>query len=199
MRGFEDKPIDWSPAMVWIDAHGNRQQTLEFIVPGIPQPKGSVIKGRWGGYHSANKDLADWEEAVCGQAKAAMAGRWRSAEVIIEGHPRHIHSVPYPLEPFEGPVLLGAIFVMPRPKTFTPPKWLEKDRPRWRSMFVNELPPHLKKPDVDKCLRAVCDAMTGPVWHDDSQVVVARPRKRYVYPDETPGAIVLVTSDVRVP
>lgn len=197
MRGFEDKPIDWSPAMVWIDVHGNRQQTLEFIVPGIPQPKGSVIKARWGGYHSANAGLGDWEGAIETQAKAAMGGAYRRREAT-DASPDDSPLI-HLLEPFEGPVLLGAIFVMPRPKTFTPPKWLEKDRPRWRSMFVNGSPPHLKKPDVDKCLRAVCDAMTGTVWHDDSQVVVARPRKRYAYPDETTGAIVLVTSDVRVP
>jgi crossover junction endodeoxyribonuclease RusA len=48
---------------------------------------------------------------------------------------------------------------------------------------------HIKRPDVDKCLRAVMDALTGICWHDDAQVCVAFSEKRY---RETPGV------DIRV-
>jgi len=38
---------------------------------------------------------------------------------------------------------------------------------------------HVVKPDTDKLLRCIGDALTGSVWHDDSQVVEMSGRKRY--------------------
>lgn len=188
MRGFEDTPIDWAPADHWLDERGTHHQSVRFIAPGKPEPKGSVIKGRWGGYHSANKNLEAWCQVVSDQAKAAMIGEYR----------RRVLSYPVYLPLFTGPVAVDITFVLPRPKTFTPPKWLEEYRPLWKAMFVDGQPPHLKKVDVDKCIRGVCDAMTGIVWIDDSQVVDIGGRKRYAYSDEKTGAIISVTSDVRV-
>ena len=191
MRGFEDMPIDWAPADVWLNEHAMCCQSLRFIAPGVPKPKGNVIKGRWGGYHDATEGLDDWLGIVRDQACAAMRGRWRI-------DPKVAGRTIVGLQLFNGPVALDITFVLPRPKTFTPPKFLEGDRALWRTMFTDGIPPHLKKIDVDKCIRAVGDALTGIVWHDDSQVVDARGRKRYAYPDETTGAIISVTSDVRV-
>ncbi len=42
---------------------------------------------------------------------------------------------------------------------------------------------HTVKPDVDKLLRAVLDALTGIVYRDDAQVVDARGRKHYGMPE----------------
>ena len=41
--------------------------------------------------------------------------------------------------------------------------------------------PHIKKPDVDKLLRAVLDALTGIVWVDDSQVCFVTMNKVYAW------------------
>lgn len=45
------------------------------------------------------------------------------------------------------------------------------------------------KPDLDKLLRSVCDALTGIAWRDDSQVVTALPRKLY---SDRPGVTLTV-------
>ena len=55
----------------------------------------------------------------------------------------------------EGPVRLEVAFYLPRPKSA--PKSVQQPA---------------KKPDLDKLVRAVCDALTAAgVWRDDSQVV----------------------------
>jgi Holliday junction resolvase RusA-like endonuclease len=81
------------------------------------------------------------------------------------------------LAPLAGAVVLAVEFVMPRPKS------LPKRKPT---------PPHTKRPDVDKLLRAVGDAMTGVVWADDSHIVEMTGTKRYAELDEQPGAHLLV-------
>lgn len=56
---------------------------------------------------------------------------------------------------FEAPVHLSVIFYLPRPKSA--PKNIHRPA---------------KKPDLDKLVRAVCDALTSAgVWRDDCQVV----------------------------
>ena len=40
-----------------------------------------------------------------------------------------------------------------------------------------------KKPDLDKLCRAVFDALTGVVWHDDSQVVSLHAMKNFGTPE----------------
>ena len=72
----------------------------------------------------------------------------------------------------DGPVSVGCVFVMPRraaePKRVTPP--------------------HTRKPDLDKLLRAVLDALSGLVFTDDSQVnEFHRAGKRTAAIGEQPG------------
>lgn len=43
---------------------------------------------------------------------------------------------------------------------------------------------HTQAPDVDKLLRAVLDALTGVVWHDDKQVAYVRGHKQWSERDE---------------
>lgn len=63
---------------------------------------------------------------------------------------------------FVGPVLLSAIFCLPRPQSM-PKRVLH----------------HTKKPDLSKLVRALEDALTGILYHDDSQIVRLRVSKVY--------------------
>jgi crossover junction endodeoxyribonuclease RusA len=51
---------------------------------------------------------------------------------------------------------------------------------------------HLKKPDIDKLARAVLDALTGILYHDDSEVVRLEVTKRYAAPIEVPSVRITV-------
>lgn len=194
MKGFEDQPIDWSPACVWTTDDGVRHQRLEFIVPGLPVPKGNVIKGRWGGYHDPTKGLDDWLTMVSSQASAAMRGNYRARlSLLPEEEYRRERGIPTPisLPIFTSAVRVDVTFALRRPKSTI------IDGVRW-NLTKEPTPPHTKKPDRDKLLRAVGDAMTGIVYVDDSQVIAGDTRKRYAYLGETTGALIIVTSDVEV-
>lgn len=80
------------------------------------------------------------------------------------------------LTPFDGPVTASLEFVMPRPKSA--PK--------------RTTPPAVKRPDIDKLIRAVLDAVKDVVWLDDSQVTVLHSRKRLAEIGETPGLYMTV-------
>jgi crossover junction endodeoxyribonuclease RusA len=64
--------------------------------------------------------------------------------------------------PWSGPIAVHLIFHMPRPKSL-PRKVLH----------------HLKKPDTDKLIRGILDALKGVFYVDDSQVVEVFARKVY--------------------
>jgi len=101
--------------------------------------------------------------------------------------------------PMEGPLQLVVTFTVPAVK--------QPRRVRWGSGLVEYVPWPFTRPDLDKYLRAVCDALTAAgVWLDDAQVVDARVTK--VYPDTpitgamaTPGATIGVyqIATVRLP
>jgi crossover junction endodeoxyribonuclease RusA len=61
-----------------------------------------------------------------------------------------------------GPVSVDVDFYLPRPKS-----------------LPNKVTAHCKKPDVDKLLRAILDALKGVIWTDDSQVVDIHGTKHY--------------------
>lgn len=79
------------------------------------------------------------------------------------------------------PVRLTVLFTMPRPVSL--PKRVTAPT---------------KKPDLDKLLRNVKDALTGVVWQDDSQVIELSSRKRYACGAERPGVVVEVRSIVAI-
>lgn len=64
--------------------------------------------------------------------------------------------------------------------------------PRLATMPVRSYKWKTTKPDFDKLTRAVCDALTGLVWHDDAQVCLGVTVKRYAEADETPGCAIVV-------
>jgi len=82
--------------------------------------------------------------------------------------------------PLDGPIVLVVEFVMPRP-TSTP---------------KSRTPPAVKRPDIDKQCRAVCDALSGLAWKDDSQIVDLHATKRIAELDEGPGARIRVWAGV---
>jgi Holliday junction resolvase RusA-like endonuclease len=177
MRGFEDVPVDWAPASVWIADDGTRHQTLEFIVPGQPIQQGNIISGKYGNLYDKTKGLRPWREMVTRAATVAMRGDYRHRQPLYKRDNGALQ-----LDVFIGPVMLDVTFVRQRPKT----------KPK------REGTAHTKFPDLDKLVRAVGDSMTGVVWNDDTQVVEIHCRKRYADVEESPGAIVLVTSNVEV-
>jgi len=83
--------------------------------------------------------------------------------------------------PEKVPLRLDVVFTMRKPAS------APKRRRTWPSV----------KPDGDKLLRAVCDALTHVAWHDDAQVIEYHVAKRY--PGEgdgsltTPGAHITIT------
>ena len=58
---------------------------------------------------------------------------------------------------------------------------------------------HLKKPDIDKLARAALDALTGILYHDDSEVVRLEVTKRYAAPIEVPSVRITVMCAERAP
>ena len=81
-----------------------------------------------------------------------------------------------PLSHFPGAVVVTLDFVMPRPKS-TPKR----------------TPHAVKKPDLDKLIRAVFDAVTSSgVWIDDSQVVAVTAKKRIAESNEATGVCLMV-------
>jgi Holliday junction resolvase RusA-like endonuclease len=77
---------------------------------------------------------------------------------------------------FEGAVALAVTFWLPRPASL----------PR----RVRE---HLKKPDLDKLVRSVKDALTRVVWPDDAQVVHVNATKRYAEAGTAPHAEIRIS------
>jgi crossover junction endodeoxyribonuclease RusA len=69
------------------------------------------------------------------------------------------------------PVALSMVFVMPR-------RAAERKHPA----------PHTRKPDSDKLVRAVLDALAGLIYTRDQQVTDIRASKRTARIGETPGA-----------
>jgi crossover junction endodeoxyribonuclease RusA len=74
-----------------------------------------------------------------------------------------------------APVVVKLVFVMPRP-TSTPKR---------------RTPAAVKRPDLDKLVRAVFDAIgSAGVWADDSQVVTVHAHKRLAELGETTGVMI---------
>lgn len=77
----------------------------------------------------------------------------------------------------------SGIKVVAKPRAIAVHVWLLFARPA--SVRAAERPCMTVKPDVDKCLRATLDALTGIAYEDDSQVVDTHVRKRYAACTET--------------
>lgn len=89
------------------------------------------------------------------------------------------------LKPHDGPCCVEATFVFPRPKYHLGKRGLRPSAPMR----------HTVKPDGDKCLRALLDALTGIAYRDDAQVDFKLARKRWADPGEQPGVSVAVRQE----
>lgn len=133
---------------------------LSFWVPGIPAPQGSKDS-----FVIKNKEGQVVGRNVVESNKATRP--WRvdvkhfAQEAVIERGTM-----------LSGPISIRCEFVMKRPAS------LPKRKPT---------PPAVKKPDLDKLMRAIGDAIKGVVYTDDSQVVEWHGTKRIAELIEQPG------------
>ena len=139
--------------------------TLYLDVPGTPVPQGSKIRNRWAGVRESNAAALDpWRGTITAHAQRACTQQgWTRAA---------------------GPVTVHATFRLPRPAGHY-----------GTGRNANTLRPAAPvvpatKPDLDKLVRAVLDAITaaGTVWADDARVVEITAAKVY----GTPGATIRV-------
>lgn len=144
---------------------------LSIWVPGVPEPQGSMRSFTPKGWQrpiltSDNPDLKAWRARIAGPARHAMGMREPVAAGIA--------------------LTMTLVFYMPRPRghfgTGKNEHLLKASAPRF----------HTVKPDADKLARAVGDALTGIVYHDDSQVVDVVSRKCYGGTNEQAGTGVMI-------
>jgi crossover junction endodeoxyribonuclease RusA len=138
---------------------------VEFTVLGVPQPQGSktivMRKGKRPVLREDNPQTTPWRSTVVAAAVDAM-------------NSRQLRS---------GPLRLQVVFVFPRPAGHY---GTGRNHGKLKPSAALYVP---KRPDVDKLLRAVGDALTGVVWRDDAQVVIVQAEKHY---GEPPCAHVIV-------
>jgi Holliday junction resolvase RusA-like endonuclease len=144
-----------------------KRRRLVFEIIGIAQPKGST---------RAFVPLA-W-------AKRAVAANRQPRAVITSDNPRTRAWADRVAEAaaavageglFLGPIALELTFYLPRPQSL----------PR-------RVVHHLKKPDLDKLIRATNDALTGVLYRDDAQIVEIRASKLYAAGLAAPHAIITI-------
>lgn len=138
---------------------------IRFFVPGLPVGKGRpVAKVRKLGNGKHTVMMQTPEKTVNYEAKVALA-----AEAAMAGR-----------APVEGPMVLCLDVHLP-----VAASWSKRDK----AEALADIAPPTKKPDLDNCVKAICDAINGIVWVDDVQVVDVVMRKRY---REIPGVYVEV-------
>ena len=71
------------------------------------------------------------------------------------------------------PLRMSLTFIMPRPKSL-PKKVIE----------------HVRKPDLDKLVKLVKDALSKVLYHDDAQIVEIQALKRYPVSGEETGTLI---------
>lgn len=139
---------------------------ITFFVAGIPVPKGSAKA-------FVNKKT---QKAQVIQTNREKQKPWASS--IAYSAMQVSHSL------MQGPVMLELDFVMPRPRTHYGTGYNSDKLKNYAPYY------HTSKPDLDKLERCIKDALTGVVWHDDSQVCVMMSAKVY---GDIPGVHVSVT------
>lgn len=121
-----------------------RPARVSFVVYGLPRPQGSksaiAVKGRAVVVERGRETLRPWRASV------SLAASELVAELLA------------------GPVEVDLTFTLPRPKRHfrsgARAHELREDAPAYVAT----------RPDLDKLIRAVLDALTGVVFADDGQV-----------------------------
>lgn len=144
------------------------REVCSFFVEGTPVPQGSkqafVIPGSNRAVMTeANKNLPAWRNEIALAAAVAMGTK----DIVVGG----------------TPVKIVVTFGFPRPKshfgTGSKSDVLKQSAPLFKA----------STPDTDKLCRALGDAMSGIVYHDDAQVAEWQVRRTY---SSRPGAYVFV-------
>jgi crossover junction endodeoxyribonuclease RusA len=127
---------------------------IRFDVRGLPQAQGS-----------ARAFIAGGRAMIATEANRPRSplGAWRTAIATEARAAMSDRGV------LEEPLALSVTFRMPRPKSHRGAKGLKPSAPSHVAT----------KPDIDKLLRAVLDALTGVVFRDDAQVAVLGASKQY--------------------
>ena len=136
-------------------------ESVSFHVYGLPMPKGSTTR------------MPNGATLPAGTANSRKRmSEWRidirnAAIETMDGKPASLL-----------PIRLMVEFQLPYPVSS-----IRKYQMGWL--------PHTKKPDWDKLARMLCDALTGIVYKDDSQVCYAMVNKVYAW-NGKPGADIIV-------
>lgn len=136
-------------------------QTVRFRVYGLPQTKGSAK-----GFVIPGK-FGKKARAIITNDNTKNKG-W--AQTVSGEAQRHRLATC----PWSGPIALMLVFFMPIPKSL----------PKRAPQFM------VKKPDLDKMVRSVKDALKGVMYEDDRQVVDMDTHKVYA---ESPGVWIQVS------
>jgi Holliday junction resolvase RusA-like endonuclease len=137
---------------------------IRFEVRGFPAPQGDLkvgfkSNGRANLYHRASPALNAWRNAVASAAQSRA-----------------------PAALWSGPVGIRLAFGMLKPVSAK--EWVGRGKARHRVRLWAA-----KRPDVDKLIRAVLDALTGVIFEDDKQIVRLTASKDY----GVPGVRVVLT------
>ena len=142
-----------------------------FFVAGVPVPKGSAKA-----FYNKNAG-----KIVVMQTNREKQQPWASAIAVAAQQAG--------VKPTGGAVSLDVLFYLPRPKG-------HYGTGKNACVLKTGAPArHIVKPDTDKLLRLVMDALTGIAYNDDSQVDDARAGKSYSQACEYAGAKITVKQE----
>jgi Holliday junction resolvase RusA-like endonuclease len=130
---------------------GRMSKTIAFTVYGKSEPQGSSKAFIVGG-----------KARITSANSKLKPFRSEVTRVAIEAVKGKAPSCVGPLFVHHEAVKASLIFYFRRPSSI----------PKRRDHYV-------VKPDIDKLCRAICDGLTGVVWHDDAQVVSMFAVKKY--------------------
>lgn len=142
-------------------------RTVQFRVDHepVPQPRQRhrIVKSRGfvQNYTPSNHPVHSFKSAVRAAGEAAMGG------VMLQ-----------------GPIVLTATFVLPRPSNMV---WKRRDMPRV---------PHTKRCDWDNLGKSLTDAMTGVCYEDDGQLFMVNVEKWIAAGNEQPHVVVTMQEAV---
>ena len=146
------------------------ERSIDVYVTGVPAPQGSMVA-----HVVKRKDGTRF--ATVHYPQGTPLHKWR-ADVAIAVRHEWGDDMTY------HPVRMVLVFYFPRPLRHMTLQGTIK--PQYANV------PHDGRPDLDKLVRAVLDALTDVVYPDDAQVHVIRASKRYVYDHQLPGLQIIL-------
>lgn len=139
-----------------------QQDAITFTVPAVPipqpRPRAGILAGHARVYHDKRHPVHAFRQMVRLHAMQAWSGR----------------------QPFEGPIGVSLVFLMPRPASLT---WKRRPMPRT---------PHRGREDCDNLAKGFLDALPGVAFGNDNQVATLLIEKWYAAGDESPGVMATI-------